>query len=69
MNEYSFMSLATSFRRVIDGVEMDFTLTVDCKGKVTLAPLIPKRVQEKFPEGLIYEFLDEQLLIYPFKNK
>jgi hypothetical protein len=69
MNDYKFMSMSTSFVRNIEGHDIDFRISVTCKGEVQIAPLVPEIVQRHFPEGLVMIIHNEELLIYPFKNK
>jgi hypothetical protein len=65
MNNYKFMVLSTCFTRNIAGHDIDFSLSVDCTGKIRVAPS-SNRVEELFPDGLVMEFLDDELLIYPY---
>lgn len=66
MNENKYMVLSTCFTRNIGGHEIDFSLSVDCRGKLSLKPTMPEFVEKLFPDGLVMEFLDDKLLIYPY---
>jgi hypothetical protein len=69
MNDYKFMVLSTGFIKKIDGHNVDFTMTVDCTGNVRIKPTLPEAVKKLFPDGLVMEIFEDELLIYPFKNK
>lgn len=66
MNENKYMVLSTCFTRMIDGHEIEFNLLVDSRGKLSIKPTLPEYVQNRFPDGLVMEFLDDKLLIYPY---
>jgi hypothetical protein len=65
MKDYNYMGLSICFTRNIAGHDIDFMLSVDCTGKIRVAPS-SNRVEELFPDGLVMEFLDDELLIYPY---
>jgi hypothetical protein len=67
MNDYKYMALSVCFTRTIEGRDIDFRISVDSKGKVSIAPLVPEIVQRHFPDGLVMVLHDEELLIYPYK--
>jgi hypothetical protein len=63
------MVVSTGFIRNIDGINVDFNMTVDCLGNVRIKPTLPEAVKKLFPDGLVMEIFEDELLIYPFKNK
>ena len=68
MNDYKFMVLSTCFTRNIAGHNITFNLSVDCTGKVKILYTSPEYVQELFPDGLVMEVLEDELLIYPYPS-
>ena len=65
MNEYRYMVLSTGFIKNIDGRDIDFSILVDCEGKVIIKPTIPTQVQRHFPSGLVMKIEEDELIIYP----
>lgn len=64
MNDYKYMVLSTVFTRNVGGHDIDFSLSVDCRGKIHISPSY--KAEELFPDGLVMEFLNDELLIYPY---
>jgi hypothetical protein len=67
MSDYKYMAMSTTFYRNIAGHDISFMVSVDCKGRVSVRPTSVEHIQSLFPEGLVMEFLDDELLIYPYQ--
>jgi hypothetical protein len=69
MNNNKYMVLSTCFTRIIDGHDVDFTLSMDSKGNVRIKPTFPEYVQEFFPNGIAMEIAETGNLIFNSSNK